>query len=74
MVLAVHLTNTFVLLGSLALTAWWASGGPPLKFARGGAARWLFAASLLGTLLIGVSGSVAALGDTLFPRTRSPKA
>ena len=66
-VLAVHLTNTFVLLGSLALTAWWASGGPPLKFTRAGTARWLLAASLLGTLLIGVSGSVAALGDTLFP-------
>lgn len=66
-VLAVHLTNTFFLLGALGLTAWWASGGPPLRRARAGSARWLFAASLLGTLLVGVSGSVAALGDTLFP-------
>lgn len=66
-VLAVHLTNTFILLAALALTAWWASGGPPLRLARAGAARWLFAASLAGVLLIGISGAVAALGDTLFP-------
>lgn len=65
-VLAVHLTNTFFLLAALALTAWWASGGPPLRLARAGAARWLFAATLLGTLLIGVSGAVTALGDTLY--------
>lgn len=68
-VLAIHLTNTFMLLAALALTAWWASGGPPLSLsgARAGASRWLFAGSLAGTLLIGVSGAVAALGDTLFP-------
>jgi heme A synthase len=68
-VLAVHLTNTFILLGTLGLTAWWASGGPPLRLGRAGATGWLFAATLAGTLLIGVSGSVAALGDTLYPST-----
>ncbi|MBC8163681.1 MAG: COX15/CtaA family protein, partial [Roseiflexaceae bacterium] len=28
---------------------------------------WLFAAGLAGALLIGASGAIAALGDTLFP-------
>jgi heme A synthase len=67
-VLAVHLTNTFMLLASLSLTAWWSSGGPAPRI--GGQARvtqWLLAATLAGTLLIGISGAVAALGDTLFP-------
>lgn len=68
MFMSVHLINTFVLLAVLALTAWWASGGEPLRRWRAqGALRWLFAAALLGTLLLAVSGAVAALGDTLFP-------
>ena len=68
MFMSVHLINTFVLLAVLALTAWWASGGEPLRRWRAqGALRWLFAAALLGTLVLAVSGAVAALGDTLFP-------
>jgi heme a synthase len=30
---------------------------------------WLLAGSLLGVLVLGVSGAIAALGDTLFPAT-----
>ena len=67
-VLAVHLANTFVLLACLALTAAWADG----RDARGAgspftSAGWL---ALGACLAVGVSGAVAALGDTLFP-TRS---
>ena len=65
--LAAHLLNTFLLLGSLALTAWWASGGAPLEL-RGRSTRLaLLAIGVLGTLLVGMTGAITALGDTLFP-------
>jgi heme A synthase len=67
MFMSVHLLNTFVLLCVISLTAWWASGGGPLQLKRQGGVLWLLLAGLLGTLLIGVSGAVAALGDTLYP-------
>jgi heme A synthase len=65
--MSVHLINTFVLLAFLTLTAWWASGGPVLNLRGRGAIAWLCALSLLVTLVLAVSGAVAALGDTLFP-------
>jgi heme A synthase len=67
--LATHLLNTFLLLGSLALTAWWASGGEQLRVEVRRRLPWLFAAALLGTLVVGMSGAITALGDTLFPPT-----
>ena len=66
-VMALHLANTFMLLGALSLTAWWSSGRPApgrISFSR---QLLLPALLLLGVLLIGISGAVAALGDTLFP-------
>ncbi|HTK41273.1 MAG TPA: COX15/CtaA family protein [Gemmatimonadales bacterium] len=65
--LATHLLNTFLLLGSLALAAWWASGGEQLRVEVRRRLPWLFAAALLGTLVVGMSGAITALGDTLFP-------
>jgi heme A synthase len=65
--MSVHLINTFILLAVLTLTAWWASGGPGLKVRGHGAIAWLCAVALVGTLVLAVSGAVAALGDTLFP-------
>lgn len=65
--IVVHLVNTFLLLASLSLTAWWASGNAAGKLARRGGLFWLLAAGLLGTLLMGASGALTALGDTLFP-------
>ncbi len=64
---ALHLANTFLLVGSLALTAYWASGGKPVQIKGQGPKVWLLGAGLLGMLLIGMSGAVTALGDTLFP-------
>lgn len=64
-----HLINTFLLLGALTLTAFHA-GAPQQAEAsppQGGATKPVFAAALLGMLLVGASGAVAALGDTLFP-------
>ena len=67
MFMAVHLVNTFFLLGALTLTGWWLSGGPRLTV-RGGAAA-ASGAAVAALLLAGASGAVAALGDTLFPAT-----
>jgi heme a synthase len=69
--LGVHLVNTFLLVGALALTAWGGSdaeGGVEAWHAPKRLA-WLCAASLAAVLVVGVSGAVAALGDTLFPAT-----
>jgi len=67
MFMAVHLTNTFVLLGWLTLTAWWLSGGAPVALRRRPGAAAAIAAAAAGLILVGSSGAVAALGDTLFP-------
>jgi heme A synthase len=60
-----HLVNTLALLASLALTAWWAGGKPAVRI--GGPRAWMAAVSLLAFAILGVSGVIAALGDTLFP-------
>lgn len=65
--IALHLVNTFILLSFMVLTAWWASGKKPL----GWPIRWrhntLIWLGLLAVILIGATGAVTALGDTLFP-------
>jgi protoheme IX farnesyltransferase len=66
-VLALHLLNTFFLIGSIALTAWWASGGKPLCLSGLGYLPIFLGIGLAGVAIIGMSGAVTALGDTLFP-------
>jgi heme A synthase len=63
--LSVHLANTFLLIACIALTAWWASGGRRIRFV--GWMRWPLALGLAGALVVGVTGAVTALGDTLYP-------
>jgi len=67
-VLGVHLTNTFLLLGALALTVQFADAPwrTPARWQWRGVASAALAV-LLGCLVVGVSGAIAALGDTLFP-------
>lgn len=60
-----HLVNTFILLAVLTLTAWWASGGQPLTFKARGAVP--VGVGAVAMLVLGVSGAITALGDTLFP-------
>ncbi len=66
--MAAHLLNTFFLLGALTLTVHHAGGGARFRLRGhlGGIGR-SFALGVTGLLLAGVSGAVAALGDTLFP-------
>ncbi|TLN02746.1 hypothetical protein FDZ74_15100, partial [bacterium] len=65
----VHLANTFLLLASLTLTAVWSSNRTPHNLRFRSRQDWLLAASLLGILILGASGAITALGDTLFPAT-----
>ncbi len=63
-VIALHQANTMLLLGSLTLTAWWATVPSPRRISTP-PTLWLI--GLLGFLLIVMSGAITALGDTLFP-------
>jgi heme A synthase len=63
--LSAHLTNTMLLLGALTLTAWLAQTNTERV-------RWenvsrTFAFCLLITVVVSITGAIAALGDTLFP-------
>ncbi len=68
-VMAVHLTNTFLLLAALALTAEWSARPGGVALAGRGRLAGMLAASLGAVLLAGVCGAIAALGDTLYPAT-----
>lgn len=65
--ITVHLVNTFMLLASLGLTAWWGSGGKPIRISGQGIVVWGFGIGFVGVILIGITGAITALGDTLFP-------
>ena len=67
MFMAAHLLNTFLLVAVLTLTAWWISGGSAITVGRRRGIAMVWAALAAGVLLSGVSGAVAALGDTLYP-------
>jgi cytochrome c oxidase assembly protein subunit 15 len=66
--LALHLTNTLLLLAALTLTAHFLARS--ISAMRGSVALHSPALALTGlvaTLIVGVTGSLAALGDTLYP-------
>jgi heme A synthase len=74
-VLSVHLVNTFMLLASLALTAWAASrqlsadegAMPPHPPAPGKGLYVVYGAGIAGAIAISITGTIAALADTLYP-------
>ncbi|WP_353067021.1 COX15/CtaA family protein [Tunturibacter psychrotolerans] len=67
-VLSIHLSNTLLLLAALTLTARLLTTGQRWAELRGRKTKKTWALLGLGaTLVVGVSGSLAALGDTLFP-------
>ena len=65
--ISAHLTNTFLLLAALALTAWYSSGAPAPRRPVSRPVLAACLAMLAAALLLGVSGAITALGDTLFP-------
>lgn len=73
--LSLHLTNTLLMLAALALTAHFLSRKQ--GFMHGSIELRAPAIAVIGiiaTLIVGVSGSLAALGDTLFPASSLRKA
>ncbi|WP_437681180.1 COX15/CtaA family protein [Sorangium sp. So ce131] len=64
--MAVHLINTFLLVGAMTCTLYWGRGGRRVRLRGQGATGALLGAALAGVLVVGVTGAIAALGDTLF--------
>jgi heme a synthase len=65
---AVHFTNTMLLLGALSLTAWWV--GDPRRGEHSSSSNgrvWPAAIAVAATIVMGATGALAALADTLFP-------
>ncbi|MBL8044950.1 MAG: COX15/CtaA family protein [Anaerolineales bacterium] len=61
----IHMLNTLILLGTILLTAWWASGGQPIAWrAAGERLRW-FVLGGLSIWLMSATGSIISLGDLL---------
>lgn len=68
--LSLHLANTLLLVAAITLTAHFLSRRDGyLRGAVKYSSIGLATVGLIGTLFVGVSGSIAALGDTLFPST-----
>jgi heme a synthase len=66
--LSTHLINTFMLLASLALTAWWSQRGAeerPTKLTSQNKGQ--LGTGIVALVLVAMAGVITALGDTLFP-------
>ena len=59
--LSLHQANTLALVGSIALTAWWGAGNKRVSW---DGRAWT---SLAGVIALGITGTLSALADTLFP-------
>ena len=66
-VMSAHLVNTLLLVLSLTLATWWGGGGKPIRLKEQGAVGWMLGVGIVGTILLAVSGAIAALSVTLFP-------
>ena len=65
--MAGHLVNTLVLLTFLTLTAWFASSGKRLSFRVEGKYLLIIGLAAAAIIMVGMSGSVAALSSMIFP-------
>lgn len=65
--MSLHLCNTFLLLGSLALTALLLSGAKSPSVKGQGAVPWILGIAAFVVAVLGISGSVSALGHALKP-------
>ncbi|MBW3621803.1 MAG: heme o synthase [Armatimonadetes bacterium] len=66
-VMPMHLIATFFLLMFLALAGWWSSGGQRLDLRCQKGMALSMGIGLFAMLMLGMSGAITALGDTLFP-------
>jgi heme a synthase len=65
--MAGHLITTLILLTFLTLTAWFASGGERFSLKTSPRTRLFLLLGVCGILLVGMSGSIAALTNMIFP-------
>ncbi len=65
--LSAHMTNTMLLLAALTITAWVASRGVPRIPVRAVPGRLFGALAIV--IFVSITGTITALGDTLFPAT-----
>ena len=65
--IAIHLVNTFFLIAAIILTGWWANEKKVQFRFRDSQTAWLVIIGAFGFFLLGASGAITALGDTLFP-------
>jgi cytochrome c oxidase assembly protein subunit 15 len=62
----VHFTNTMLFMAALTLTAWFLRR-KRTEVIRTHAPRWVAVLAVVATLVMGATGALAALADTLFP-------
>jgi heme a synthase len=62
---SIHFTNTLLLMASLALVGWFLRDDAGISVKP--APRWAAWLAILSTIVVGATGSLAALADTLFP-------
>lgn len=65
--MAGHLITTLILLTFLTLTVWFASGGKSFDFKVEPKVKLFLLLGVLAFLLVGMSGSIAALSNMIFP-------
>ena len=73
-VMAFHGVSTFLLLGSLCLTGLFAAGIKPIRLKNQSSVGWILFMAAFGLITIAVSGSISALGHTLYPTDNVLKA
>ncbi|WP_213805929.1 COX15/CtaA family protein [Granulicella sp. dw_53] len=66
---SIHFTNTMLLLAALGLTAWFLGRAPERRTREQAAegAKSIAVLAIIATIVVGATGSLAALADTLFP-------
>jgi cytochrome c oxidase assembly protein subunit 15 len=63
----IHFTNTLLLMAALTLTAWFLGNDSVDSAGRGGVSKLAACVTVASTILVGATGALAALADTLFP-------
>ena len=62
-----HLVNTLTLIGTLSLCIWWSANRAICRVSFKGKIGWILATALVLVSLVGATGALTALADTLFP-------
>jgi heme a synthase len=64
----IHLVNTFLLIGSIGLTAWWSVYPNHRPVWRGqGTIAWMLGLGFAGIIVVAIAGAITSLGDAIFP-------